>query len=307
MPRRRALTGAQLENLLVLPAEEITLVRHWTLGDADLAAIGRRRRDHNRLGFALQLCATPAGLRPSEVLPEPALRFVADQVDAAPEAVAAYGARMQTRSAHLDGAGACAGGSGDGPAHGLCDADATPGGGDAHWSREALDSQERLTRALSRERAKDTSLDYGGPEEVAAFAERRGLHPLAPAGDIAVRMPVGEDARRARAEPAREAPPPPLLPAYRDTWERDSLGRGTTAGERQAAAERDRHVHQAREDREHWIGRAYRDPASRQLGPASSFRSAAANLPMPFRRVTLPRHPWLLPRRPTLSSKPGPS
>jgi TnpA family transposase len=105
MPRRRALTGAQLENLLVLPAEEVTLVRHWTLGDADLAAIGRRRRDHNRLGFALQLCALRypgRPLRPGEAVPEPALRFVADQVGAAPEAVDTYGTRAQTRSAHLD-------------------------------------------------------------------------------------------------------------------------------------------------------------------------------------------------------------
>jgi len=105
MPRRRALTGAQLENLLVLAAEEVTLVRHWTLGDADLAAIGRRRRDHNRLGFALQLCALRypgRPLRPVEAVPEPALRFVADQVGAAPEAVDTYGTRAQTRSAHLD-------------------------------------------------------------------------------------------------------------------------------------------------------------------------------------------------------------
>ena len=75
------------------------------LGDADLAAVGRRRRDHNRLGFALQLCALRypgRPLRPGEAVPQPALRFVADQFGAAPEAVAAYGARAQTRSAHLD-------------------------------------------------------------------------------------------------------------------------------------------------------------------------------------------------------------
>jgi Ti-type conjugative transfer relaxase TraA len=130
-----------------------------------------------------------------------------------------------------------------------------------HWSREALGSREELTRVLSRERAKDTTLDYGGPDRAAAaFAERRGLHPLAPQGDIAVQKPAGEDARRARAKPAQEAPPPPLLPAYRDAWGRDSLGRGTTAGELQAAAEREPRTRQAREDREHWIGRAYRDP-----------------------------------------------
>jgi TnpA family transposase len=105
MPRRRALTGAQLAGLLALPATEAELARRWVLGDADLAAIGQRRRDHNRLGFALQLCALRypgRPLRPGEAVPEPALRFVADQVGAAPEAIAAYGARAQTRSAHLD-------------------------------------------------------------------------------------------------------------------------------------------------------------------------------------------------------------
>ena len=56
MPRRRVLTGAQLESLLALPATEDDLVRQWTLSGDDLAAVGRRRRNHNQLGLALQLC-----------------------------------------------------------------------------------------------------------------------------------------------------------------------------------------------------------------------------------------------------------
>src|SRR5215218_7938426 len=46
MPRRHALTEAQLENLLALPTTEAELVQYWTLGDEDLAIIGRRRRAH---------------------------------------------------------------------------------------------------------------------------------------------------------------------------------------------------------------------------------------------------------------------
>jgi TnpA family transposase len=106
MPRRRVLTDEQLGSLLALPREEADLVRHFTLSRADLDAIDRRRREHNRLGFALQLCAFryPGRLlRPGETIPEEALRFVADQVGiGAPDAIAAYAARTQTRREQLD-------------------------------------------------------------------------------------------------------------------------------------------------------------------------------------------------------------
>ena len=100
MPRRRALTGAQLENLFALPATDADLIRHWTLDVADLAAVDRRRGRPNQLGFALQLCAFryPGRLlRPGETIPEPALRFVASQLHVGADALAAYAARPQTR------------------------------------------------------------------------------------------------------------------------------------------------------------------------------------------------------------------
>ena len=39
MPRRRALTEAQLEDLLALPTAEADLIQHWTLGRDDIAAV----------------------------------------------------------------------------------------------------------------------------------------------------------------------------------------------------------------------------------------------------------------------------
>jgi TnpA family transposase len=105
MPRRRALTSAQLAGLLALPATEADLVRHWTLDRADLVAVERRRGDPNRLGFALQLCAFryPGRLlRRGEPIPEAALRFVAEQVDAVAEVLADYAKRPQTRREQLD-------------------------------------------------------------------------------------------------------------------------------------------------------------------------------------------------------------
>src|SRR3954447_7477757 len=105
MPRRRALTEAQLENLLALPIAEPDLVQHWTLSDTDFAAIDQRRRDRNRIGFALQLCALryPGRLlRPGELIPAEALRFIAEQLGADPDALTSYATRFQTRYEQLD-------------------------------------------------------------------------------------------------------------------------------------------------------------------------------------------------------------
>ena len=105
MPRRRVLTDAQVESLLVLPSDEPLLVRHWTLGGAEIAAAERRRGGHNQLGFALQLCAFryPGRLlRPGDIIPEPALRFVAGQLRVGADALASYAIRPQTRREQLD-------------------------------------------------------------------------------------------------------------------------------------------------------------------------------------------------------------
>jgi len=62
-----------------------------------------------------------------------------------------------------------------------------------HWSAEELGDRQGLARVLNRERAKDTSLDYGAtggevglePARAAsAYAERRGLDPLRPRSEI---------------------------------------------------------------------------------------------------------------------------
>jgi Ti-type conjugative transfer relaxase TraA len=60
-----------------------------------------------------------------------------------------------------------------------------------HWSRESFASPDGLATRLGRERAKDTTLDYGesGAELCAAYAERRGLHPVAATGAIVVDGP----------------------------------------------------------------------------------------------------------------------
>ena len=71
MARRAILTAAQRTALLALPTERRELARVWTLSEPELAFLARRRRDRNRLGVALQLCALryPGRLlRPARVI-----------------------------------------------------------------------------------------------------------------------------------------------------------------------------------------------------------------------------------------------
>ena len=56
MPRRELLSAAQREALLAFPDEEENLLQHYVLSVSDLAAARQHRGDHNRLGFAVQLC-----------------------------------------------------------------------------------------------------------------------------------------------------------------------------------------------------------------------------------------------------------
>jgi Ti-type conjugative transfer relaxase TraA len=76
-----------------------------------------------------------------------------------------------------------------------------------HWSDEDFRSPAMLRDRLGRERAKDTTLDYETAESdpIAAFAERRGLDPLAPASEIVVREPVSPP-----TTPQRTIQPAPL-------------------------------------------------------------------------------------------------
>ncbi|MCG7363736.1 Ti-type conjugative transfer relaxase TraA [Roseomonas sp. ACRSG] len=141
-----------------------------------------------------------------------------------------------------------------------------------HWARDELGSRAGLARTLSRQRAKDVTLDYAGPEGEGrareAFARRRGVSPLARESEIVARPPV-ERARASgeaaaayfdRAAAQVEPPPSPLLPAQRDPTGRDSLGRGTTPEEIAAAEARDPAVRQEAADRAQWLRVAYRDP-----------------------------------------------
>jgi len=78
-----------------------------------------------------------------------------------------------------------------------------------HYGRDEFRDGAALARTLGRERLKDTSLDYDGPDRmehaVAAYGERRGLNPLRPESAIVVRRAAAErDAKQARETELRQ-------------------------------------------------------------------------------------------------------
>jgi TnpA family transposase len=103
MPRRTVLSTSQRSQFEILPTQPQDLTRHYTLTDSDHALIRDRRGEHNRLGFALQLCLLryPGRLlRSDEDLPPELIDFVAEQVRACPATFAAYALRDETRREH---------------------------------------------------------------------------------------------------------------------------------------------------------------------------------------------------------------
>ena len=83
MPRRNIWSVRQRAALFDLPTDEAALLRQYTLSDDDIEQIRLRRGAHNRLGFALQLCAFryPGRiLAAGEAIPLNVLRFIAAQL-----------------------------------------------------------------------------------------------------------------------------------------------------------------------------------------------------------------------------------
>ena len=104
MPRRDLLTQQQRLDFSAPAADERAMVRYYTLTADDLALIDQRRGDHNRLGFAVLLCYLrfPGRvLQEGEQPPSEMLKFVAGQLSLAPDVLADYAQRDQTRRAHL--------------------------------------------------------------------------------------------------------------------------------------------------------------------------------------------------------------
>ena len=104
MPRRELLTAAQREALLAFPDEEENLLQHYVLSVRDLAAARQHRGDHNRLGFAVQLCYLryPGRvLAENETPPAAVLGMVAAQPQVQSALWDEYAQRDETRREHL--------------------------------------------------------------------------------------------------------------------------------------------------------------------------------------------------------------
>ncbi|MBB4123668.1 Tn3 family transposase [Martelella radicis] len=103
MAKRKLLKVHDRQKIFDIPAAEDSLIRHYSLSPADRLEIELRRRKHNRLGFAVQLCLMryPGRVLGAEETPPRAmLRYVADQIGADPEAFALYARREETRRDH---------------------------------------------------------------------------------------------------------------------------------------------------------------------------------------------------------------
>jgi hypothetical protein len=86
------------------PTDPAEIVRHYTFSPEDLALIRRRRRDANRLGFAVHLAYLrfPGRARSAaEVPPANMLGFIADQLGCELTALDNYARREETRWEHL--------------------------------------------------------------------------------------------------------------------------------------------------------------------------------------------------------------
>ena len=101
--RHQILNPEQRQRLFDIPISPAELAKHYTLTKRDQKLVAEKRRDENRLGFAIQLCLCRypgRPLNPDETLPHIMVKFVAQQLNVAPDVFPKYALRDQTRRAH---------------------------------------------------------------------------------------------------------------------------------------------------------------------------------------------------------------
>jgi hypothetical protein len=103
MARRKLLTPDERQALLGIPDDEESLIRHYSLSEQDRLQAEARRRPHNQLGYAVQLCMMrfPGRILGfGETPPAAVVAYVAEQLEIDPSVFALYGHRIWTRFAH---------------------------------------------------------------------------------------------------------------------------------------------------------------------------------------------------------------
>ncbi|MCD8500469.1 MAG: DUF4158 domain-containing protein [Bacillaceae bacterium] len=104
---RELLTPDQRKDFLTIPStlSNWELAYYYTLTQSDIEVIKRRRRDHNRLGFAIQICLFRyPGWSLSDIknIPDKVINYVAKQLQVDPIEFKQYSEREQTKHEHME-------------------------------------------------------------------------------------------------------------------------------------------------------------------------------------------------------------
>jgi len=104
MAKRKLLKAQDRQALFDIPTDEDSLIRHYSLSPSDRLEIEVRRREHNRIGFAVQLCLMRypgRALMANEMPPKAMLNYIAEQIGADPASFDLYARREETRMNHV--------------------------------------------------------------------------------------------------------------------------------------------------------------------------------------------------------------
>lgn len=101
---RELLTSEQRQALMQIPEDEWVLATYYTLSKQDLEIINKRRREKNRLGFAIQLAVLRYPGWPYthiKSIPDSVIHYISKQIGSTPSSLSLYPQRENTLWDHL--------------------------------------------------------------------------------------------------------------------------------------------------------------------------------------------------------------